>query len=82
MSLTSGDMGIRTPDLLHAIGTLLGSFADSVPSGVSGGLRSGAGRGLQWPENRGQLRDTGPREFSLRECRRHGHPACCFRLGP
>jgi hypothetical protein len=49
----------------------------SLPSRGSGSHRSGTGRSLQRPENRGRLRDTVSREFSLSERRSHGHPARC-----
>ena len=40
-------MGIRTPDLLHAIENPLGSLACGAPSGVSGSGRHASGRGLR-----------------------------------
>ena len=40
-------MGIRTPDLLHAIENPLGSLARGAPTGVSGSGRHGSGRGLR-----------------------------------
>jgi hypothetical protein len=53
-------MGIRTPDLLHAIENPLGSLACDAPTGVSGSDRHASGRGLRPSKSAADLQDAAP----------------------
>jgi hypothetical protein len=70
-------MGIRTPDLLHAIDNPLGSLAYGAPTGVSGSDRHGSGRGLRRSISAADLQDAAPGESASANDRSYGHPACC-----
>src|ERR1035438_10227395 len=48
-------MGIRTPDLLHAVENPLGSLTCGAPTGLSGSDRHASGRGLIYAYERAGL---------------------------
>jgi hypothetical protein len=75
-------MGIRTPDLLHAIANPLGSLACGAPTGVSGSGRHGSGRGLRRSRSATDLQDAAPRRAGLSERLQSRASGMLFRLGP